>query len=400
MSLFSHPVFHRLRCALRGRSVRSAFFAFTLTRLILFVILVLGSQVHLLNAPLPLGQGQDVYIDLNKMSLARALRPLAARGDGDWYISIARHGYEQIPFEVGYHRWVFFPLYPLLLRAVSYLTGGYELTGMLLSSLLFFIALVFLYKLTREYGYDDGTAERTIFYLAVFPTSYFFSLPLTESLFLLLTVSSFYAARRERWTWAGIFAALSSATRFIGILMLPTLILLYWQKYRARPRVNALGILLAPAGLIIYMVYLRYLTGNAFAFKDAQIAWGRRSGFFLKPLFDYLMNPALVAPPNGGGNFLLLHIAIAALVLACVYKLARRREWVLAFYAFCSALVPLTSQNMVSFTRYAMVVFPVFMTLGIAGESPRIDTTIRTVFLVLFGILATLFAAHFLIAFT
>ncbi|HEV7858166.1 MAG TPA: glycosyltransferase family 39 protein [Pyrinomonadaceae bacterium] len=400
MNLFSHPVFHRLRCALRARSVRSALFVFTLTRLIIFVIFVLGSQVHFLKAPLPLGQGQDVYIDLTKMSLARTLRPLAERGDGGWYLGIAKEGYEQIPFSVGYHNWAFFPLYPLIVRAASYLTGGYELTGMMLSSLFFFIALVFLYKLTREFGYDDETAERTIFYLAVFPTSYFFSLPLTESLFLLVTVSSFYAARRERWTWAGIFAGLASATRFIGILMLPTLILLYWQKYRARPRVNALGILLAPTGLLVYMVYLRRLTGNAFAFKDAQVAWGRTSGFFLKPLFNYLINPALVAPPLGGGNFYLLHFAVAVLVLVCVYKLARRREWVLAFYTFCSALVPLTSQNMVSFTRYMMVVFPVFMTLGIAGESPRIDITIRTVFLVLFGVLAALFATHFLIAFT
>jgi hypothetical protein len=400
MNLFSHPVFHRLRYALSGRSVRCALFVFTLTRLILFVIFVLGSQVHLLKAPLPLGQGQDVYIDLTKMSLARTLRPLAERGDGGWYITIAKLGYEQMPFTVGYHRWVFFPLYPLLLRALSYLTGGYELTGMLLSSLFFFIALVFLYKLVREFGYDDETAERTIFYLAVFPTSYFFSLPLTESLFLLLTVGSFYAARRERWTSAGILAALASATRFIGVLMLPTLVLLYWQKYRARPRLNALGILLAPTGLFVYMLYLRYLTGNAFAFKDAQSAWGRTSGFFLKPLFDYLMNPALVAPPSGGGNFFLLHFAVALMVLVCAYKLARRGEWVLAFYTFCSALVPLTSQNMVSFTRYMAVVFPVFMMLGIAGQSPRIDITIRTVFLVLFGVLATLFATHFLIAFT
>jgi hypothetical protein len=380
--------------------VRSALFVFTLTRLILFVIFVLGSQVHLLKAPLPLGQGQDVYIDLTKMSLARTLRPLADRGDGDWYLSIARNGYEHIPFAVGYHNWAFFPLYPLVVCAASYLTGGYELTGMMLSSLFFFIALVLLYKLTREYGYDEATAERTIFYLAVFPTSYFFSLPLTESLFLLLTVSSFYEARREHWTWAGIFAALASATRFIGILMFPTLLVLYWQRYRTRPRVNALGILLAPAGLIAYMLFLHHITGNALAFKDVLSAWGRKSGFFLKPLYDYLSDPAVVAPGTGGGNFYLLHFAAAVMVLVCGYKLVRRREWGLAFYTLSSIFVALSSQNMVSLTRYVMAIFPVFMTLGRAGESLRVDITIRSVFLVLFGILALLFATHFLIAFT
>jgi hypothetical protein len=380
--------------------VRSAFFVFALTRLILFVIFVLGTQTHLLKAPLPLGQGQDVYIDLTKMSLARSLRPLAGIGDGGWYLSIAEHGYEQIPFTVGYHNWAFFPLYPLTVRAASYLTGGYELTAMLLSSLFFFFALVLLHKLVREFGYEEATADRTIFYLAVFPTSYFFSLPLTESLFLLLTVSSFYAARREHWTWAGIFAAMASGTRFIGILMFPTLVLLYWQRYRARPRVNALGILLAPLGLILYMIFLHHITGNAFAFKDVLVAWGRKSGFFLKPLYDYISHPAVVAPGTGGGNFYLLHFASAVMVLVCGYKLARRREWGLAFYTLGSIFVALSSQNMVSLTRYVMVIFPVFMTLGQAGKSPRIDITIRSVFLVLFGILSILFATHFLIAFT
>jgi hypothetical protein len=400
MNLFGHPVFHRLRSAMRSSSVRCAFFVFTLTRLVLFVIFVLGAQVHLVNAPLPLGQGQDVYIDLNRMNLARTLGPLAGRGDGGWYLFIAKDGYERIPFNVGYHNWAFFPLYPLTVRAASYLTGGYDVTAMMLSSLFFLIALVLLYKLVREYGHDEATAERTIFYLAVFPTSYFFSLPLTESLFLLLTVRSFFEARREHWTRAGIFAALASATRFIGILMFPTLLLLYWQRYRARPRINALGLLLAPTGLLAYMLFLHRITGNAFAFKDVLSAWGRKSGFFLNPLYDYLSNPAVVAPGTGGGNFYLLHFAAALMVLVCGYKLARRREWGLAFYTFGSIFVALSSQNMVSLTRYAMVIFPVFITLGQAGESPRIDITIRSVFLVLFGILATLFATNFLIAFT
>jgi hypothetical protein len=400
MNLFGHPVFHRLRNAMSNSSVRCAFFAFTLTRLMLFVIFVLGAQVHLLKAPLPLGQGQDVYIDLTKMSLARTLRPLAERGDGGWYLTIARQGYEQMPFTVGYHNWAFFPLYPLTVRAASYLTGGYEVTGMMLSSLFFFIALVLLHKLVLEYGHDESTAERTIFYLAIFPTSYFFSLPLTESLFLLLTVSSFYEARRERWTSAGIFAAMAAATRFIGILMFPTLILLCWQRYRARPRINALGILLAPVGLFAYMIFLHRITGNAFAFKDVLVAWGRKSGFFLKPLYDYISNPAVVAPGTGGGNFYLLHFAAALMVLVCGYKLVRRRDWSLAFYTLGSIFVALSSQNMVSLTRYVMVIFPVFITLGEAGEARRVDITIRSVFLVLFGILSLLFATHFLIAFT
>ena len=114
-------------------------------------------------------------------------------------------------------------------------------------------------------------------------------MPFTESLFLLLTVGCFYAAKREWWWTAGIIGALASATRVTGILLLPALVLLYWQTYRTlRPRTNFLPLLLIPTGLLSFMYFLYFITGNPLAFKDIAAVWGRHPKFFLLPLLDYL----------------------------------------------------------------------------------------------------------------
>lgn len=394
--------FNRLSSSLSALdpSIRSALFVFALSRAIILVIFILVPHVQLRNTRTSVDEGQDVSLTLEKVSPARTLRPLATWGDSGWYLGIARYGYEQEPFNVGQHNWAFFPLYPLTLRAAAKITGGYEVTGMALSSIFLLFALVILHKLVLSDKGDQATADRAIFYLAFFPTSYFFSLPHTESLFLLVTVGSFYAARRERWWLAGILGALASATRFIGILMLPTLLLLYWQQHRRWPRLKELGFLLAPAGLLCYMLYLRSITGNALAFKDTLAAWNRSGGFFLTPIINYLKHPAEIAPPVGGGNFFLLHIAAVLTVIFCAYKLARAKDWALSFYALASALIPLSSQNLVSNTRYMMTVFPMYLILARAGESMRLDHIIRSIFLVLLTILTALFAIHFTIAFT
>jgi hypothetical protein len=63
-----------------------------------------------------------------------------------------------------------------------------------------------------------------------------------------------------------------------------------------------------------------------------------------------------------------------------------------------AVLVALSSALLQSQARYAMVVFPVYITLAIAGRQPKIDQVIRTVFLVLFALMSALFAAHFTLA--
>lgn len=386
----------RLGRAWRDPALRTAAYVFLLTRLVVFAVLVCGGQVgHLLSGSYE--TTRDFHLELNRVPVSRLLREVVQVADINWYTGIAENGYEKRPFTTERSaNWAFFPLFPLLWRAAAGLTGEMVVTGIALSNLLFFVGLVLLHKTARAFGLDAADARRCLLYLAVFPVSYFFSLPLTESLFLLLTVGSFYAARRGRWWVAGLCGALASATRVTGVLLMPALLLLHWQAHgRDLKRATWLAPLLAPAGLAAFMAYLYAITGNPLAFKDILVTWGRGTGLFVMPLVQFLAQPSLVAIP---WDFKLVNFLGATTALACGVVLVRRREWALACYTLTSVVVALSSLLLQSQARYAMVLFPVFMVLATLGRRPRVDELIRFASVVLFTLMLTLFAAHFSMA--
>jgi hypothetical protein len=319
---------------------------------------------------------------------------LALRGDGGWYISVAQNGYEQVSFDnERVHNWAFFPLYPLAIRLAAGLTGEYPLTAIALSNIFLFLALFVLHKTVLVFGYDLEIAGRAVFYTALFPASYFFSLPWTTSLFLLTVTAAFWAAKREQYWWAGFFAALASATHYSGIFVFPSLLILYWQSMRPlKFRLSALGLLLAPAGLVTFMAYLYHLTGNAFAFADAQSAWRVRWGLFLRPLYAFLISPFALAE---GWNFRLLNFAAAVTALVCGIILLKRREPALAFFTLVSVIIPLSTLTLEAHARYVMVLFPVFIILAILGRNPLVDQVIRAIFICLLSLLCAFFGFFF-----
>lgn len=391
--------FEIIRPVIRDGSLRAALFAFTLSRAIVLVIFVLVGLLK--TSPDQFPGHFDAYISLDKAPVARVLRHEVLTADANWYVGIAEHGYEQMSFNADVARnWAFFPLFPLLLHLASYLTGEFVITGMVLSHICFLLALFLLHRLALLFGLTVDDADRSLFYLAVFPVSYFFSLPLSESLFLMLTVASFYFAKAERWWLAGLCGALASATRVTGVLLLPALAVLYWEMYRPlRPvralRKDGLALLLVPTGIGSFMVYLHVITGNALAFKDAQAAWGRKFGYFFTPLFDYLRHPGEIA---AHWDLRLLNFLAVVVGLASGVALLKRRQFALGTYVLLPLLVALSSALLQSQARYTMVVFPIYLVLAEAGRRSHVDQTIRAVFLVLLALMSALFAAHFTVA--
>ncbi len=383
---------------LGDRSLRSAVFAFALSRGLVFAVLVLSGATR--TVPDPNFPGHfDTTVSAHPLPVARILRQQVLTADANWYVGIAQGGYERRPFDTSApHNWAFFPLFPLLLRAAALLTGEYVLTGVVLSNLCLLAALFLLHRLCGLFGLGGGDADRCVFYAAFFPLSYFYSVPMTESLFLLVTLGSFYAARRGRWWAAAGLGALASATRVTGVLLLPALAVLFWQQHRRGAnwrRREALAPLLVPAGLLSFMLYLFELTGNALAFKDVLVTWGRRPAFFLTPLLDYLRDPSLLVSL---WDLRALNFASSLAVLVCGAILLRRREYALGTYALLSAFVALSSGLLQSQARYAMVVFPVFMVLAAAGRRDRVDQTMRAAFVALLTLLTAMYAAHYIAA--
>jgi Mannosyltransferase (PIG-V) len=321
---------------------------------------------------------------------APVLAPLA-RWDSVWYLTIGDSGYGGSSA-----RGAFFPLYPVLVRGVGTVFGGSHAAllaaAFLVSLVAFLAALTLLFRLT-ELELGRRLARPTLLLLAVFPAAVYFGVPYSESVFLLLAVGAFYAARTGRWAWAGACAALASATRSAGLLLVIPLVLIWWSG-RPRRVGDAAWLLVAPLGIAAYAAWLGLAEGDALRFLDVQEAWSRHLAVPLAGGWD-----GLVAAFDGarqlasgsrtpvyfgeaaGDPFRIAAINVmlfATLVFAVVACVGVFRRLPRAYGAWVAASLvlpltfPVTPQPLMSLPRFVSVLFPIFMWLAIVCEERRV----------------------------
>lgn len=177
---------------------------------------------------------------------------LHARWDSEWYINIVETGYSCQPQELC--NAVFFPLYPLLIKLFSFLPGvNYYSAAFLISNLAIFGAVIVFYNLLLL-KYSPQIAQRAVWFLLVFPTSFFLTAIYTESLFLFLSILCFYFGFKDKWKMAGIIGLLASFTRITGFLLFFPLLWEFFRKNKKfSPQAGWLGlILLGPLTFFVY----------------------------------------------------------------------------------------------------------------------------------------------------
>jgi len=367
------------------RTIYSVLGAFAVSRAAVVVLLIIGSQITFVTKDY--GTIWRTEVSLVGGRVWPELRRMMMVGDAWYYRQIAASGYEPTTSDAKpKNTWAFFPGYPLLLRALGGTSDRtFWILAVLVSNAALLGALFAIAAASRAMGASDDDAERAVWYVALFPTSYFFSLPLTESLFLFLSAAAFLAAARQRWPVAGILGALAAATRVIGICLLPALFLLPLQR-RQRLSTQQLWLLAIPVSLIAFVTYLYIHTGEPLAFVHAQTLWGRSTA----PRFA-------MAFPNSGlavskpWNFVALNAAAATLMIVAGIWFLVRRQWSYAAYTLLSAAVPLSSGSLQSMARYALVDFPLFYFLSDVGRTPMRDRAITAIFVIVLGWLVALF---------
>ena len=303
-----------------------------------------------------------------------------ARYDSGWYYQIAKSGYIFVaggpsagigkPGKIA-----FFPLYPLLMRYTGRLFGpdpaNLYFAGIVVSWVAFVAAAVALYFLARL-DLSRRQAERAVLLTAIFPFSFFFGVVYSESLFLLLTILSFYAFRTRRWLAGGIAGALATATRVNGIIMLPALA---WIAYRnaqpiVRDRVLAgIGLLLVPMGIGAYSFYIYQLSGNPFEWANSIQRWGYHVGRTpwsapLELLQHLTTHPYeyLKSDPMGPYDTLYGVTAIAFLLLTPFVWLKFGTAY--GLFMLLNLSLPLSSGVFEGLGRYCSVLFPAFILLA------------------------------------
>lgn len=302
------------------------------------------------------------------------------RWDSCWIGKIATYGYEP-----GLNSVTFFPAMPLLTRALTPLIGGsVAIAGEIVAGAAYVVGIVAILLLVGD-DFGRGIARRTVLYLSVFPSAFFFFAPFTESLFLAATAVALLAARRRRW-WIVVGAGLVAAlTRTQGVLLVFPL---GWEALRwlreshlfrggsslrsevTRCIAPGLAVVTPVLGFVGYLVYATTVAG--ISPLDSQDAWGGRN--FHAPWDVAAASWQWFIDHHDGlqlANLVLLAGAIALVVAAArrvplSYTLLALPQ--LGLLATRLQPTPLTATN-----RYVLVVFPVFVVLALLGRSRRFD---------------------------
>jgi hypothetical protein len=317
------------------------------------------------------------------------------RWDSVWYMAIASGGYGDGAREA------FFPLYPLLVKVAGAPLHSTLVGGALLSTALLGVALVLLQRLVAL-DYERAVARNAVLVTALFPMSFFFSAVYSESLFLALSIGAVYAARRERWVWAGALGALGATTRSAGVLLLVPLAMIYlWDTGRPslrtrRPlRADALWLALVPLGLASYCGFLALGGHDALAPFHAQEVWFRSfAGPFVgawdglvagvqgaRQLLSGAREPVYFTAAGGDPFVVARHnvelLVWLGLALVAVAGVLRRLPAAYGAYVVAALALPLSypvgPQPLMSLPRFVAVLFPlaIWLALWMTGRVLR-----------------------------
>ncbi len=304
------------------------------------------------------GDTAYAWIDPLKTVQEQSWNPISlhARWDSFFYTDIAQNGYHLAPGNT-LSNIVFFPLYPFLIYIFAPLVeSNFILAGWLVSILSLIGSVVIFYKLLREF-HPTLDPETPIFYLLIFPTAFFLNAVYTESLFLFLSLLTFYYALKGRFGVVGIFGFLAALTRATGILLFIPVLWEFFKKHGIRKifSLSFLPLLLIPLGTFLFFIYHYFSFGDFLLFLKVESAWGRVFQFN-KDHFLLFSHPSVVN--------LFLDIAFSAFALFSAYHVFRRGWTSYGLYMLATLAVALSTGTFMSIGRYILVLFPMYIALA------------------------------------
>ena len=235
------------------------------------------------------------------------------RWDSVWYANIINEGYKYNGNDLVQQPVAFYPLYPLITKALTIFTGINSLLALLVvANVAGVLSVLALFKYVRH-DYNDEIAYLTVAFLSFFPTSFYMSAGYAESLALFLILCFFLLLKQEQYIFAAVFAGLTFATRSTGIVLLPVIAWELWCRFGSdRRRFFSYALvcsIIATSGLWLYMIYLWSAFDSPFAFAHDVAAWGAGGfghNFISALLLEGLIPLRFPVGPNKFGCFIFL----------------------------------------------------------------------------------------------
>jgi len=277
--------------------------------------------------------------------------------DGEHFLQIINQGY------IYDFSFAFFPLFPMLVKVTDIILPFSSLiNGLILNFFLSGLGLVYLYRVFLMDFKKKQSFEILLFILA-FPLSFFFFTFYSEALFFFLSVLAVYFYRKQHY-WSSVFLlTLLTLTRMAGLALLAAILIDVWSNKSERNKflMPFLGI-----GSYFFAVFL--ITGNLWTIAKAETNWERIitiPGFALYNSIWVLIREGISY--QSYSIFLnLLLVVIVFYLLIRSFRFLPRLYW---NYTFFSLLVPLSTSTFLSFPRFLMVIFPLFIAFYLCSNT-------------------------------
>jgi Glycosyltransferase family 87 len=282
--------------------------------------------------------------------------------DAAFYVDIARSGYDAVETD-GLR---FFPLFPLLGRALALVPGIDTDLAVVLVANLSALALGFaLYRLAWSERRDEGLARRSVWLVYLLPPAFVLVMGYAEATLMLLAAIVLFGARQGRWWVAAIAGVLAGACRPIGLLLVVPVLVEAVQHRRAingREVAMRVAAVAAPvAGCFAYLSWASDRTDSFLAPLKIQEDPSRRGAmrFPLTNIIDVARDFSTGDHDTAGLHLLTIVVCVGLLVV-----LARRWPASYTLYAAASLVVALTARNLDSLERYMLSTLPFVLALA------------------------------------
>ncbi|MBN1206594.1 MAG: hypothetical protein JXB05_17045 [Myxococcaceae bacterium] len=276
------------------------------------------------------------------------------RWDCLYYTHIALEGYRE-PFWTN-----FFPLFPLLGKGLSLLTGlSVPFSLVLLANLAGLGALLAVYRVFLETEGEE-VARAGLILFAAFPFAFFQAAGYPESLMVLTSALAVFLALRGRHVAAGAILGLGVLARHLTIVAGLSLLAAQVRERGLHPRrfllhPAFLGLLL-PFGLAsLYLLYLHLTRGEPFAWWTHRAeGWGELAWFGLGDLARGKEPPLEIS----------LYLLFSLVPGVGTALLLREPRWrVLAAFAL-GLMLTVWTVGLAGLGRYSASCWPAFLPLG------------------------------------
>lgn len=275
------------------------------------------------------------------------------RWDCGIFIYLARDGYST-PDHAN-----FFPLLPVLMRALAFLGIPYFIGVLVVPNLAALGAGIVIYRVFCRLASPEA-ARWALAVLAAFPFSFFHAAGYPESLMLLFTALAVWFALEGHGGRAGVALGVAVLARHISILI--GLALPAAQLYRRglkgffKSPLQVLSLLLPFAIAGIYLYWQQRTYGDPFTFWNVRANWGGIAWWGAR---EVLTKPD--APP-----MFRMYLLFALVPTIGVVGLCLKPQWRVLAVGGAVMMAVFWSVGAAGFGRYSASCWPAYLPLGVA----------------------------------